>query len=111
MSTDSRNGSGTYQRMKEEPEAARKEFERILQQAHTINKVMAGYVVQALTQTDPVKSAQALDSAIATTETLAMEFRRARSHLGMASPGLSLPSFPPLRPRTGLSRPPPPRAF
>ena len=97
--------------MSTDVEAARKEFERILQQAHTINKVMAGYVIQALTQTDPVKSAQALDSAIAATETLAMEFRRARSHLGMASPGFALPSFPPWGPRTGLSRPPPPRVF
>lgn len=94
-----------------DPTAARKEFERILGEAHGYNKVMAAYVVQALTQTDPIKSAQALDNAISTAEAMAMQFRKAKSRLRVASPGFTIPSRPIPGPAGALAKPPPPRVF
>ncbi len=94
-----------------DPNTSRKEFERILQQAHSLNKTMAAYVVQALTQTDAIKSARALDNAILTAEGIIQQFRVARSHLHVAAPGISfppsgVPDFQPYR-----MKPPPPRTF
>ena len=94
-----------------DPGAARKEFERILNGAHGYNKVMAAYVVQALTQTDPIKSAQALDNAISTAEAMAMQFRKAKNQLRAASPGFFIPARPSPGPAGALGRPPPPRVF
>jgi hypothetical protein len=97
-----------------DPNSARKEFERILQDAHSYNRVMAGFVVQAMTQTDPIKSAEALDKAILAAETMANQFRIARRYLSTAFPNFSLPQMPklPQYPTRGaLSRPPPPRVF
>ena len=74
--------------------AANAAYHRIMTGAEQFQQMVNFNVVRSATQSDPVRRAEALDSAIRAGERMIGEFRRARNVLAAIAPGLPLPPRP-----------------